>query len=324
MREYIFVFNLDAIVQDKSGEKNCGILEFINDNAQHCYFKQDCIDENWEKTVVAIGNSESDIAMMEKADIRIGYGGIKEVMPEILSIVDYVIYEEKKLVDFLGRLLQEEKMALSRTVIISCAGMGNRLGLGTTKALLEVDGKTLIVRYLEQLQEEKDVRIVVGYQASSMIEAVLKYRSDVTFVFNHEYQNTGTGASVVLAAKYANEYVLSLDGDLIVHPEDMKKILACQKEFVGGCTKISDDPWMLQTYMQEGMEYVHAFSKNDGNYEWNGVTQVRSDRLRDGTGHVFQLIEPHLPIPFMMVRTREIDTSNDYKEALRWVKNGFC
>ena len=128
MREYIFVFNLDAIVQDKSGEKNCGILEFINDNAQRCYFKQDCIDKNREKTVVAISNSESDIAMMKKADIRIGYGGIKEVMPEILSIVDYVIYEEKKLVDFLGRLLQEEKMALSRTVIISCAGMGNRLG----------------------------------------------------------------------------------------------------------------------------------------------------------------------------------------------------
>ena len=136
MREYIFVFNLDAIVQDKSGEKNCGILEFINDNAQRCYFKQDCIDKNREKTVVAIGNSESDIAMMEKADIRIGYGGIKEVMPEILSTVDYAIYEEKKLVEFLERLLQEEKMTLSRTVIISCAGMGNRLGLGTTKAII--------------------------------------------------------------------------------------------------------------------------------------------------------------------------------------------
>lgn len=261
MRECVFLFNLDAIVQDKNSKKNSSILEFINDNAQHCYFKQDCIDENWKKMVVAIGNSESDIAMMEKADIRIGYGGIKEVMPEILSTVDYAIYEEKKLVEFLERLLQEEKMTLSRTVIISCAGMGNRLGLGTTKALLEVDGKTLIVRHLEQLQEEKDVRIVVGYQASSMIEAVLKCRSDVTFVFNHEYQNTGTGASVALAAKYANEYVLSLDGDLIVHPEDMKKILACQGEFVGGVVTESDDPWMLQTYMQEGTEYVRAFEK---------------------------------------------------------------
>lgn len=95
MRECVFLFNLDAIVQDKNSKKNSSILEFINDNAQHCYFKQDCIDENWKKMVVAIGNSESDIAMMEKADIRIGYGGIKEVMPEILSTVDYAIYEEK-------------------------------------------------------------------------------------------------------------------------------------------------------------------------------------------------------------------------------------
>ena len=47
-------------------------------------------------------------------------------------------------------------MAVSRTVIISCAGMGNRLGLGTTKALVEVDGKPLIVRHLEMLPHEKD------------------------------------------------------------------------------------------------------------------------------------------------------------------------
>ena len=102
MRECVFLFNLDAIVQDKNSKKNSSILEFINDNAQHCYFKQDCIDENWKKMVVAIGNSESDIAMMEKADIRIGYGGINEVMPEILSTVDYAIYEEKNFL-YLGQ-----------------------------------------------------------------------------------------------------------------------------------------------------------------------------------------------------------------------------
>ena len=54
MREYIFVFNLDAIVQDKSGEKNCGILEFINDNAQRCYFKQDCIDKIGKKRLLQL------------------------------------------------------------------------------------------------------------------------------------------------------------------------------------------------------------------------------------------------------------------------------
>lgn len=214
-------------------------------------------------------------------------------------------------------------MAVSRTVIISCAGMGNRLGLGTTKALVEIDGKPLIVRHLEMLQEESDIRVVVGYQAESVIEVVKQYRKDVVFVFNHKYRETGTGASVALAAQYANEYILSLDGDLLVHPDDMKKILSCDHEFVSGNEPGTDDPWMLQTYEEDGREYASAFSRYEGNYEWNGITQMKSSKMRNGTGHVFQLIEPFLPVPFMEVRTHEIDTVNDYERAVKWVKNGF-
>ena len=214
-------------------------------------------------------------------------------------------------------------MAFSRTIIISCAGMGNRLGLSTTKALVEVDGKPLLLRHLEMLKEEKDIRIVVGYQAEKVIELVRKYREDVVFVFNHKYRETGTGASVALASKYANEYILSLDGDLLVHPEDMKKILACETEFVSGSVPDTDDPWMLQTYMESGKEYVSAFSKCMGNYEWNGITQMKSCKMQNGIGHVFQLVEPYLPVRFMEVRTREIDTINDYERAIQWVKNGF-
>lgn len=111
---------------------------------------------------------------------------------------------------------------------------------------------------------------------------------------------------------------------MIVHPEDMGKVLACQGEFVGGVVTESDDPWLLQTYEHEGAEYVRAFEKNKENYEWNGVAQVKREKLCDGSGHVFQLIEPYLPIPFMLLRTREIDTQNDYEVAQKWVKNGFC
>ena len=46
-------------------------------------------------------------------------------------------------------------MEFSRTVIISCAGIGNRLGLGTTKALIDVAGKPLIIRHLEHLETEE-------------------------------------------------------------------------------------------------------------------------------------------------------------------------
>lgn len=214
-------------------------------------------------------------------------------------------------------------MQVSRTVIISCAGMGNRLGLGTTKALVEVEGKPLIMHHLEKLKDESDIRVVVGYQAEKVINVVRKYRKDVVFVFNHNYRETGTGASVALASQYANEYILSLDGDLIIHPDDMKKILECDHEFVSGGILDTDEPWMLQTYKDDGKEFVSAFSKNIGNYEWNGITQMKSAKIKNGQGHVFQLIEPYLPIPFLELRTREIDTVNDYERAVEWVRNNF-
>lgn len=214
-------------------------------------------------------------------------------------------------------------MQVSRTVIISCAGMGNRLGLGTTKALVEVEGKPLIMHHLEKLKDESDIRVVVGYQAEKVINVVRKYRKDVVFVFNHNYRETGTGASVALASQYANEYILSLDGDLIIHPDDMKKILECDHEFVSGGIPDTDEPWMLQIYKDDGKEFVSAFSKNIGNYEWNGITQMKSAKIKNGQGHVFQLIEPYLPIPFLELRTREIDTVNDYERAVEWVRNNF-
>ena len=214
-------------------------------------------------------------------------------------------------------------MQVSRTVIISCAGMGNRLGLGTTKALVEVEGKPLIMHHLEKLKDESDIRVVVGYQAEKVINVVRKYRKDVVFVFNHNYRETGTGASVAIASQYANEYILSLDGDLIIHPDDMKKILECDHEFVSGGIPDTDEPWMLQTYKDDGKEFVSAFSKNIGNYEWNGITQMKSAKIKNGQGHVFQLIEPYLPIPFLELRTREIDTVNDYERAVEWVRNNF-
>ena len=214
-------------------------------------------------------------------------------------------------------------MQVSRTVIISCAGMGNRLGLGTTKALVEVEGKPLIMHHLEKLKDESDIRVVVGYQAEKVINVVRKYRKDVVFVFNHNYRETGTGAKNALASQYANEYILSLDGDLIIHPDDMKKILECDHEFVSGGIPDTDEPWMLQTYKDDGKEFVSAFSKNIGNYEWNGITQMKSAKIKNGQGHVFQLIEPYLPIPFLELRTREIDTVNDYERAVEWVRNNF-
>ena len=108
-------------------------------------------------------------------------------------------------------------MYKNKTIVIPCAGMGKRLGMNIPKALVRIDEKSLIRRNLELLKDCDDIRIVVGYKAQDVIEEVLKYRKDVVFVFNNDYQNTGTGDSVSKAAKYANEYVITIDGDLLVN-----------------------------------------------------------------------------------------------------------
>ena len=58
------------------------------------------------------------------------------------------------------------------SVVICCAGMGTRLGIGTTKALVKIAGKSIIQRQLEMLDEYDDIRVAVGYQAEKVIKEV--------------------------------------------------------------------------------------------------------------------------------------------------------
>lgn len=212
-------------------------------------------------------------------------------------------------------------MKLSRTIVIGCAGAGTRLGWGIPKALIEVAGKSLLTRHLENLRDEEDIRIVVGYQAEKVIACAKNFRDDIKIVYNYDYLSTGTGASVTLAAVDANEYILNLDGDLIVHPEDMKIILSYPGEFVSGGKVTTEDPWFVQTMIKEETEYAIGFTKQEGTHEWNGIAQMRKSRLRPGKGHVFQMVEPYLPVPYLSARTREIDTISDYNNVIEAIRN---
>lgn len=209
------------------------------------------------------------------------------------------------------------------TIVISCAGMGTRLGLGCTKALVEVEGKTLIERQLEILKDYDDIRIVVGFQAEKVIDVVNSIRKDVLFVFNHDYRNTGTGASFTLGAKFGRAYAVALDGDLLVHPDDLIKVIEYDGSCVGGTSPSTDNPWTMPTRLIRGVEHVTGFSKEYGDYEWTGLAKLRTDQLQPGTRHVFHLIEPMLPLPMVYIRTKEIDTIDDYERAVRWVRNGY-
>lgn len=54
---------------------------------------------------VAVGDGNNDAEMIEAAEIGIGYGGVRNIASSVVACASHAIYDEKKLVEFLQRLL---------------------------------------------------------------------------------------------------------------------------------------------------------------------------------------------------------------------------
>lgn len=211
-------------------------------------------------------------------------------------------------------------MSSSKSVILSCAGIGSRLGIGKTKALMDICGRSLIAWQLENFVDVEDLRVVVGFQAGDVIAEVRKYRNDAIFVYNRDYFHTKTGYSYYLGAKDANELCIEWDGDLLVHPDDVKRILAEPGEFIAYSDKTSEDSVMLSC--NRAGEVV-GFSRNRGDFEWTGPCCLRRERITENAGHVFNILEQYLPIKGIKIKAQDIDTYEDYLRAQAFVKKYF-
>lgn len=204
------------------------------------------------------------------------------------------------------------------SVVICCAGMGTRLGIGTTKALMHIDGKPLIIHQLEALDDFDDIRVVVGYQADRVIEVVNSYRKDIMFAFNNEFKTTGPAASLSKGMLNSKKYILYIDGDILINPNDFQRIIKHKGEYLAITDIRSEEPACVIVEKN----WVKHF-KNDGNYEWSGVAKIKSSRFKKNIGYVYEMIDELLPIPAITIRSRDIDTPEDYENAIEWVKNGY-
>lgn len=259
------------------------------------------------ETVVFIGDGNNDLEAMRHANVSIATGLTHNPAQSLMSICDYVIFSEQALVRQMGQLCGE--CDDEKSVAISCAGIGSRLGLGLTKALVQINGSSLISWQLKLFKDVKDVRIVIGFQGGEIIQEVRKYRDDVIFCYNHRYFETKTGASYYLGARHANHETLEWDGDLLVHPNDVKKLLATNGEFICYADKTSDDAVFVQTNEQGD---VLCFSREQGDYEWTGPACMNKQHLIYSTQNVFNMFEPYCPMKGIKVRAYDIDTYNDY------------
>ena len=209
-------------------------------------------------------------------------------------------------------------MSSTKSIIISCAGVGSRLGLGQTKALVQINHRSIISWQLELLKEVEDIRIVIGYQASDVVKEVLRFRKDVTFIYNHNYFNTKTGASFFLGAQHGNEYAIEWDGDLLVHPDDVKFLLNEPNEFI--CySEISSDEAVFVNINNKGD--VISFSRQSGDYEWTGPACIKKNKIKYTENNVYNQLEEYLPIKGLKIRACDIDTYEDFQRAIEFVKS---
>lgn len=257
--------------------------------------------------VVFIGDGNNDLEAMRHANISISVGLTHNPAQSLLAITDYVIFNEHALCRQMRQLAGE--VSDSKSVVISCAGIGSRLGLGLTKALVQINGGSLISWQLKLFKDVEDLRIVIGFQGGEIIEEVRKFRDDVVFCYNHRYFETKTGASFYLGARHANNEILEWDGDLLVHPEDVRMLLAIQGEYICYGDKTSEETVFVRTNDQGE---VLSFSRESGDYEWTGPACMAKRNLTYNSNNVFNMFEPLCPMRGIKVRAYDIDTYNDY------------
>lgn len=204
------------------------------------------------------------------------------------------------------------------SVIICCAGMGTRLGIGTTKALVDICGEPLIIHQLKLLDAYDDIRIVVGFQAARLIEAVNCYRKDIMYVFNYDYEKTGVADSLRKALFGCRDYIISLDGDTLLNAEDFSAFLDCDYECIPVSNGRSAEP-VLATVIDD---MIISLSKREGSQQWPGMVKMQKDKFGGSSPHVYEMIAPNFPMRTFSIRTREIDTPEDYEHAIEWYEGG--
>jgi len=117
-----------------------------------------------------------------------------------------------------------------RTAVILAAGMGSRLRdiiADKPKGLLVIDGKELIKRSLECLADHGITRIVMvlGYLRETYIEALKTEFPQIRYLFNADFNQTGSMHSLFLARDQIREPFLLLESDLLYEARCISSLL---------------------------------------------------------------------------------------------------
>lgn len=204
---------------------------------------------------------------------------------------------------------------MKKTVIIAAAGKGNRLGAGTPKCLVEVNGHAIFEYLLKAFVWADEICMVVGYKSEEVISKVVKIAPDVRFVTNKDFETTTTLQSNYLGANNIEGMALFIDGDMIISKETARELhreYQNATEFAGVASDISEEPVYAGVRHGE-IEWFDYHRMSD--YEWANVALLDTKKLEYLPTHFFGQIEKFLPLKAVKIERLEIDTPSDFEHA---------
>lgn len=155
--------------------------------------------------------------------------------------------------------------------VLLAAGLGSRLRPHTSdkpKCLVEVNGKTILQRLLDQvidLRTIKEVVIITGYLSSHIEKFIEDHgynkRIKISYVSNELYASTNNCYSLYCAKDYlVDDFILS-DGDLVIDQEILELIAKCDLSTIAIDKKIElDDEAMKIIFDEQG--FIIGLNKN--------------------------------------------------------------
>lgn len=204
--------------------------------------------------------------------------------------------------------------------VILAAGMGNRLGRYTqnnTKCMLDINGKKLIERALDAINESgiRKCIMVVGYKKENVMNFLgTRYKDiEILYVSNDIYYKTNNIYSLYLAKDYLlQDDTLLLESDLIFENRLIADIVSCQEPTLAAVAKY--ESWMDGTVVQLAQDNTIAsfipkksfdYSHKDTYYKTVNVYKFSADFSRDSY------------VPFLEAYSHAMGTNEYYEQVLR-------
>lgn len=112
-RCYVLTGNLDVWISglmEKLGLKNhvyCSKASVKEDKIAKVIsvVDKELMVKQFVQPIVVIGDGDNDSGMARHADIAIGFGGVRNIAPSLLTTIDYAFYDDKRCTEFLETLL---------------------------------------------------------------------------------------------------------------------------------------------------------------------------------------------------------------------------